>query len=196
MLIIFVLCFWIKVKWSNRLIGCNKGEMFTITVDGTDCPIQEPKRGDGKKGIDKKWYSVKFKGAGLRYEIAVAIYSDNIVWLNGPFPCGAYPDLKIYKEKGLSDKLIEAGREKSVADGTYRHYTVSQKGKGRLSWQQKKNYLRARHETVNNRIKIFDCFKNKWRHSHNLHGHTFQAAVVLTQISFPYSPLMGSTTNR
>jgi hypothetical protein len=50
--------------------------------------------------------------------------------------------------------------------------------------------LRARHETVNNRIKIFDCFKTKWRHNHQLHGDAFRAAVVLTQISFPYHPLM------
>jgi len=171
------------------LVRCQKGERYTVTVDGTDFQIQEPKREDGKKGVDKRWYSHKFKGAGLRYEIAVAIYSDHIVWVNGPFPCGDYSDLKIYKEKGLAEKLIAAG-ERCVADGTYRHYTVSQKGRGRPSWRHQKNRFRARHETVNNRIKIFDCFKHQWRHSHELHGYTVQTAVFLTQISFQFNPLM------
>ena len=177
------------MRWSNRRNGCREGEIHTVTVDGTDCQIEEPKREDGEKGIDPKWYSHKFKGAGLRYEIAVAAYASHIVWVNGPFPCGSFSDLKIYKEMGLAQKLIDAG-EKCVADGTYRHYTVSQKGRGRLSWRQQKNRLRARHETVNNRIKIFDCFKRKWRHSHELHKHAFCAAVYLTQVSFQFNPIM------
>ena len=177
------------MRWSHRLNGCGEQEIYTISVDGTDCPIQEPKREDGEKGVDKKWYSHKFKGSGLRYELGVATHSSDIVWVNGPFPCGAFSDLKIYKEMGLSEKLIEAG-EKCIADGTYRHYTVSQKGRGRSSWRKQKNRLRARHETANNRIKIFDCFNQRWRHSHEMHGHAFRAAVFLTQLSFQFNPLM------
>jgi hypothetical protein len=41
------------------------------------------------------------------YEIAVSIFSDQIVWVNGPFRAGM-SDLKIFKEKGLSTLLIQA----------------------------------------------------------------------------------------
>lgn len=174
------------------MIGCRPGEEFTITVDGTDCEVEE-KGGKGrKKGKkDPKLYSQKFNGAGVRYEVAVAIFSDHIVSVKGPFPCGRYPDLKIYKEFGLSERLLAAG-ERAVADGTYRHFTVSERGKGRSSWRAYKNRFRARQETVNNRIKIFNCFQQRWRHSHKHHGDTFRAAVFFTQLSFQYNPLMSS----
>jgi hypothetical protein len=124
----------------------------------------------------------------LRWEIALAIWSDNIVWVNGPYPCGKYADLKIFKED-LAHVLNHA-KEKCIADGTYRHFTVSQKGMGNHLWRKHKNRFRARQESVNSRIKVFNCFVNKWRHSHELHKHTMHVAIYLTQISIEYNPLM------
>ena len=62
------------------------GQRCKITVDGTDFRIQEP------SPFDPKWYSHKFRGPGLRYEIGVCIKTGWIVWVNGPFPAGAWPD--------------------------------------------------------------------------------------------------------
>ena len=36
-----------------------------ITIDGTDCEINEP------SPFDRKWFSHKLRGAGLRYEIGI-----------------------------------------------------------------------------------------------------------------------------
>ena len=51
-----------------------------------------------------EWYSHKFKGAGLCYEVGICIQTGDIVWFNGPFPCGEWPDLKIFRSK-LKGKL-------------------------------------------------------------------------------------------
>ena len=116
-------------------------------MDCTDCPIQEPSRLDGLPGTDPYYSSHKFgRKAGLRYEIGLAIFSDHIVHLKGPLAAGRWQDLKIYKELGLAEKVIHAG-EKVIADGIYRHVTVSQKGVGNIEWRDAKNRLRARHET-------------------------------------------------
>ena len=58
-----------------------------MSVDGTDFKINQP------QNFDKKWFSNKFKGPGLRYEIALNIQTGNIIWTHGSFPPGAYKDL-------------------------------------------------------------------------------------------------------
>lgn len=85
-----------------------------------------------------------------------------------------------------------AAKEKAVADGTYMHFAVSQRGDGSHEWKHAKNRYRARQESPNRRIKIFRCLQDRWRHSHDLHGHAVRAISMLTQISFAHNPLMES----
>ena len=117
-----------------------------MSVDGTDCPIYEP------SPWNKKWYSHKFKSAGLRYEIGVGLQSGNICWVNGPFPAGSWPDLKIFKSK-LVNRL--GPNEKVEADRGYRHHKCRMPGKFvSLSDKRAKSKARACHdETVNARLK-------------------------------------------
>ena len=63
-----------------------------MTVDGTDFRINEP------TPFWPGWKSFKFNGPGVRYEVAECIRSGDLVWINGPFPCGQWPDLKIFRE--------------------------------------------------------------------------------------------------
>lgn len=60
-----------------------------VTLDGTDCRIEEP------RPFNKKWFSHKFKAAGNRYEIGLSIVNGDIVWASGGFPCGEWTDIKI-----------------------------------------------------------------------------------------------------
>ena len=111
-----------------------------MSVDGTDCPIE-------KKG--KRWYSHKFKKPGVRYEVGVAIKSGDIVWINRPYPCGEYPDLKIF-QLALKFELDED--ERVEADAGYRgepkvkaagpHYTNK-------CYKKMKKKVASRHKTVN-----------------------------------------------
>ena len=64
------------------------GAVCKVTLDGTDCPINEP------VPFNPKYYSHKFKGPGLKYELGICIQTGWICWWNGPFPCGN-PDLAI-----------------------------------------------------------------------------------------------------
>ena len=149
----------------------------TMTVDGTDFRVQQ------STVFDTKWYSHKFKGPGLRYEVAVSINGGDIVWTNGPFPCGRWPDITIFRS-GLMDNLLPG--ERVEADRGYR----GQPDKIRIPDQfenleekKKKQRARSRHETVNRRFKQFNILKHEFRH--NLHNHqiVFQSVVVLTQLS-------------
>jgi hypothetical protein len=49
-----------------------------ISLDGTDCPIQEP------QPFNKKYFSHKFHGPGLKYKIGVCITTGWVCWYNGP----------------------------------------------------------------------------------------------------------------
>ena len=52
------------------------GQHCKVMVDGTVFHIQEP------TPLDLRWYSHKFKGPGLCYEIGVCIKTGWIVWVN------------------------------------------------------------------------------------------------------------------
>ncbi len=154
----------------------SNGSICYLTVDGTDFRIPEP------TPFWSGWYSHKFKGPGLRYEVGICIQTGWICWIFGPFACGKWSDLKIFRV-GLKTKLIP--RERVEANGGYRgDICVSDPDDSanmRESWM--KSAARARHETVNRRFKQFECMKS-FRHDKNLHVHFFDAVATITQISF------------
>jgi hypothetical protein len=62
-------------------------------VDGTDVRILQ----QGPAIPGNPFSSFKFKGkCGLQYEIGVDILARNIMWINGPYAVGKYPDIKIF----------------------------------------------------------------------------------------------------
>ena len=69
-----------------------------VSMDGTDFPINEPRL------FSPKWYSFKFNGYALRYEIAVTVRSGKIVWVSGPWSASSYPYVRILRN-GLWKKL-------------------------------------------------------------------------------------------
>lgn len=143
-----------------------------VSVDGTDFRIEEP------RPFSPDWYSHKFHGAGLRYEVCVSISTGFISWANGPFPCGLFPDIKIFNYS-LSQKL-DFG-EQVLADGGYSGPKCIDHMTGRkIGYSQK---IRARHETVNRRFKQFSVLSSRFRHKPALHSFCFYAILNLTQIS-------------
>eukprot|EP00171_Calliarthron_tuberculosum_P022157 IDg22157t1 len=68
-------------KWTWFFIKCiaylNLGNSTWgcfVSVDGTDCSIEEP------YPRSTKWYSHKINGPGLRYEIGLSLLHSTIVW--------------------------------------------------------------------------------------------------------------------
>ena len=103
-----------KIRWIFDEDDNNLDEMFTVSVDGVHCRIQEPRCDPGSK-----WYSKKFNAAGLVYEIAIAIWHNQLVWVNGPFPAGQNDWTVFAKEDGLRNKMPVG--KKAVADKIYRY---------------------------------------------------------------------------
>ena len=66
------------------------GNDCLLSVDGTD--FQVPFHG-------RKWYSYKFNGSALRYEVALCIRTGWICWINGPFLPGIWNDLEIFRSE-------------------------------------------------------------------------------------------------
>lgn len=154
----------------------DNGSICKISVDGTDFRIYEP------KPFDSMWYSHKFRGPGVRYEVGVCIQTGWIVWINGPFPCGTWPDLRIARS-ALIDAL-DSG-EKYLADGGYKDggvFAVTPNGLNSTE-QQMKKIVRARHETVNRRLKQFNALHRTFRHNvSRRHSSVFRAVANITQL--------------
>jgi hypothetical protein len=160
------------IKWESRLLRNDKGCTCKVMVDGTDFAIGEP------YPFDKKWYSHKFKGPGLRYEVGVCIQTGDIVWTYGPFPCGRFPDIKIFRHRLIN--LLPPG-EKVEADAGYR----GERAKIRVpadylneADRRAKAGARARHETVNKQFKQWGCLGKKFRHPLSKHMMCFNAVAV------------------
>lgn len=164
-----------KIVWSRRFRG-DTGNDCLVTVDGTDFRISE--RG-------REFYSHKFKKSGLRYEICVCIKSGEIVWLNGPYPCGKWSDITIFR-----DCLIHhLGRHERVeADDGYigeapRRVKCPRSFVNSRNTERMQSIVRQRQETANKRFKMWGCLKQVFRHEITKHGDVFRAVCVITQLT-------------
>lgn len=148
------------------------------SVDGTDFSVKEA------EPFCAIWWSHKFNGPAVRYEIAVSIKDCRIVWINGPYPAGI-PD-KIMFEHRLKLKLFDF--EKIEADSGYGGNHIATPGQAKTSKARKqKSQIRGRHENVNGRLKFFQALKQTFRHNHlTQHKSVFMACAVLTEISFDH----------
>jgi hypothetical protein len=168
----------IQVRWENRNMMSN-GSICKVTVDGTDCSIYEP------HPFGEQWYCHKTNGPGVRYEIGVCIQTGWIVWVNGPFPCGDWPDLRIARECLIW--MLEDG-ECYVGDGGYydgNNWSTTPTGENNYD-QGMKHLARARHETVNSRFKNFGILHEVFRHELTLHGLIFQAISSIVQLQIQH----------
>ena len=163
------------IDWVTRFMG-DIGCHAKTTVDCTDCPLQEV------SPFDRTLWSFKINAAGARYEIGVCIQTGLIVWVNGPYNPGPWPDLRIFRDRLIHELAIG---EWVVADAGYRDgfQFVIPKQTG-PSWLQMMTAAgTARHETVNGRIKVFGCLKVPFRHGMERHGRVFKAICNVVQIS-------------
>lgn len=166
-----------QICWENRFRGGNKLNRCNVTVDGTDFRIADP------TPVKKVWYSQKFNGPGLRYEIACSLYNGDIVWINGPYAPRHSPDISIFRYK--LKKMLLPG-EQVVCDKGYRGdraCCTPYDAKNRLHFKAM-SMARVRHETVNRCLKKWRVLKDVFRHHRSKHHIAFRAVAVLTQIAF------------
>lgn len=143
-----------------------------MSLDGVDCIISEP------SPFDRKWFSFKHNGPGLRYEIGLCISTGKIVWVHGGKPCGAYSDLKLARECFI-DMFIDG--EKAIADKGYRDRRYFITPETHPNYPKIKCIL-DRHETINNRLKQWKCMSTRFRHPLFKHPQCFHAIINIVKL--------------
>jgi DDE superfamily endonuclease len=153
--------------------------MWLLSVDGTHCRIQEP-----RKDPNKNLYSHKHKKACYSYEIGLDLFESRIVWVSGPHD-GGEPDIVIFrKANGLRANIPH--NKKAIGDLGYRgdlKVSVPNEHDSR-SVNKFKRRARARHEDLNQILKSFYVLSGKFRHGcREKHQIVFEAVTVLVQYS-------------
>jgi len=170
------------MRLDDRFEGWDGTTSCLMSIDGIDCMVNEP------WPFDEKWYSQKFNGPGVKYEVGVCINSGRIVWVNGPFVAST-SDVTMFKEtlvhlltddEGVEDDAGYKGHDKLKGP------TVATTSVGR----KMKSQVRGRHENVNSRLKIFNVLNIPFRHTNprdkmmEKHGYCFNAIAVITELKF------------
>lgn len=167
-------------------------DVLFISIDGVHCKILEP-----RKCPSSKWFSHKSNSAGVTYELAIAVRSNRLVWINGPFPASQH-DITTFRGGKVGQEepwdpnalffQIPEGK-KAVADsglkGEPSKVTVTReldspavvKFKGRA---------KSRQETFHSRLKCFKILSTAFRHRLNVdtleeHKRAFTAVCVACQ---------------
>lgn len=116
----------------------------------------------------------KIKATSIPYEVWIINYTWYIGWVNGPFSCGEYPDLKIFKNnlKHHLSQIEEVLKYKRYIDERCVH--IIEESSPKVSAE-----LRARHGCINGRIMAFGVINDCFRHHIEEHGMWFHAISVL-----------------
>lgn len=151
-------------------------------MDCKDFPCHQLLRLKWKKR--KKWFSHKFNGPGLKYEIATCIHTGHIVHFAGPFRAAIH-DITVFRYH--MKKCLLSG-ERALGDRGYRGDRKLITAYNARDSQQARaiKAIGARHETVNGRLATFEALRQKWRHDLGKHHIAFRAGIVLVQVSITH----------
>lgn len=167
--------FLTQIDLDNRKRGDEHNDCM-LNVDGTDFEAMI-------KGT--KFYSHKFNGSALRYEVATSIKQGDICWINGPYPAGAWNDISIFRD-GLMQSL-DMGERVEADDGYIAESPLYIKCPSSVANPARRRKLqsrvRSRHETVNARFKQWGALRQRFRHAPGKHGDVFYAVATITQLS-------------
>ena len=158
--------------------AASQGFIFFLSVDGTTCPIEEPR----PWSKDNSAHKLGGK-AGVDYEIGLSICESKMAWRRGPLPSGKQPDISNFRDE--LKKRIPVGR-RVIGDAGY----GADEDSDIISTQNEldpkeiayfKSRVLAPHESFNCQIKQFKIMAHRFRHGLENHQTTFDAvgAVVL-----------------
>lgn len=169
-----------KIYWPKEWGANSNTPKFLISVDGVHFWIKEPLAEANPK--NKVYYSHKDNRAGLAYEIALSIWSNQIVWVSKPYPASVH-DITIFREN-LKQKLPKGSV--AIADQGYRGEkdckTSIPNSLDTPEVKELKGRAKARQESVNSRIKVFQSLKEMFRHDiETFHQSVVECVLTVTQ---------------
>jgi hypothetical protein len=154
-----------------------------MSVDGTDFRI--PQKGAAKKGNPLRSHKYAGKSA-LRYELGVDILMGNLVWIQGPYPARAWPDIKIFTS--CLAHFLEPYERVKADDGYRGHADKVKCPKNDVNPVENlkmQGCIRARHEMLYGRLKNWGILSQVFldiRH----HRDVFWACAVITQLTIEH----------
>ena len=156
-----------KIVWPGTNGHWKDDDKWVMTVDGTHLRTLEP--GDSDVPKDPAYFSFKHHTAGFNYEVGIDLFESRCIWLSGPWKAGLYNDRKVFKEKGLKQKLEQSGKM-AIGDDGYTGYpdlisTANSLDSKEVS--EFKSRARQRHEIYNGKLKQFDILSERFRCKNN-----------------------------
>lgn len=136
--------------------------------------------------FSRLWYSHKWNGPALRYEVALSVHTGNGVWIHGPW-LASIPDIPIFPS-GLRD-VLQRENEFAVTDNGYADLRCVQPPGETHPLDRTLALLRARHENFNKRLKHFNVLSCTFRHDRRKHSVFFHAVVNVTKVLVDHEPL-------
>lgn len=168
---------WYDDEDALPALNNEEEEIMFATIDGVHCRIFEP-----SKEPSPKWYSHKFQGPAVTYEIVIHIRSQRVLWINGPFPAAEH-DIEVARKIGGVLERIPPGK-RLIGDGGYRgepNQITTPNIHDSLIVKDYKNRARARHETFNKRVKDFQITRQEFRSAVEKHQVAFEAVCIIVQ---------------
>lgn len=156
-----------------------------------------------------RWYDFKKGGAGLKYEVALSIHTNEIIWIRGPLSASVH-DISMFrgctteqkKQKKIDKNAfifhIPPGK-KGVGDSGYSgepgKIITTRKGQS-VELKKWLGRVKSRQETFFSRMKSFNVLKNRFRHGKRgtkdkmeRHKHCFESVAVLLAYDIEVNPL-------
>ena len=175
--------------------GFDPKEIYWISVDTVSFRTQE-----FRLDPSADWYDFKSNSSGLKYEFACALRRPEIVWVNGPKPCGLAADSTMFRggkkddDEGDLDTtalyhMLPKGK-KAIGDSGYEgmpeKVTITRDGQSK-DLKQFLGRAKNRQESLHTRLKSFNCLYHRFRHGKStqnkmeLHKMCVEAVCVIVQ---------------
>lgn len=121
--------------------------------------------------------------------MALCILTGEIVWINGPYECGKWPDIKIFRNSLLSH--LDPNERVEADDGYIGEAPAHVKCPASIGQYQQPGtetmqaFVRRRQETVNKRFKQWGILKQVYREKQDIgsHGKAFRAVAIITELA-------------
>lgn len=172
--------------------------IFVYSVDCIDFICWE--KPHERYRTDKRMCSSKYKTCALRYEIALSIWENRVLWTNGPFKPGV-TDNRIWRN-GLKQKVLEISNNQvgaclGIGDKGYRSTdpddrtmlaTPNETDPPEL--KKFKSRCRCRQEQFNSNMKKFEILYQPFRFSVQKHQHAFRAVCTIMQYRMEHDEIL------
>jgi hypothetical protein len=172
-----------QIDFDSRLGIHDVGNDCLMLVDGTDSRI--PLKGAAKKGNPLR--SHKYAGmSALCYELGVDILMGNLVWIQGPYPAGAWPNIKIFTS--CLAHFLEPYERVKADDGYRGHADKVKCPKNNVNPVKNlkmQGRVRACHETLYGRLKNWGILSQVFLDIRR-NGDIFRACAVITQLTIEH----------